>query len=274
MDKRLLNKEILIGRDPEKSCLLMTMEVNGKTLLSRFGAPNSVPNSVSRCLPKEKKAHCSVEVLKIEDDSIELKIINLKEGNSTFLNNRAVITKIFVLKDSDLLKLGEDNFTVKLVDILDSAFMALNKVLPPEFSIKHLEKIWDDFHTSEMKLAKRKQRDGIISRLYLPLMLISGGIGALASWLAQGDNLSDGIFVFLNVIKYLMGAAAVVFLFLGLYKTVTDHSLEEKDQMVQDLRVHYICPNPECHRYLQQKPYEELRQYKNCPYCKVKWTED
>ena len=103
---RLKGKKILIGRDPEKSNLLIFMVENGKGCT--FGATGSVPNSVSRCRPNDGMAHARIEI----DETGRLTIYNLNANNSIFVDGVEVSKK--EIDRSSRIELGRDRYLLNL----------------------------------------------------------------------------------------------------------------------------------------------------------------
>lgn len=273
--QRLYNKKILVGREEGNGRLVVAMNVNGQVRTAFLGQMHSVPNYVSRYRPDRDSAHCSLDI----NPAGNILLTNLNETNTTFVDDSPVMTKK-VMRDSKI-SLGRKTYNVTVATLLDAALRLIpvsgsvpgsgaGPVPAKEYSIRHLERVWDKYHEQELELAKKRQRDAVISRLYMPLMIVSGGIGALASYLSQNGSPS----LFMTAFQYIMYALAVVFLFVGLYKTIVDKSIEEKEELLQDFQDSYVCPNPDCRHFVGMTPYRILKQNKGCPYCKSKWISE
>lgn len=135
----------------------------------------------------------------------------------------------------------------------------------PEYSIKHLRRVWDDFHEKQLAIQKR-QRDLNQLRSASPMFTLgSGAIATLAKCMGWGDAIFG-----LTVIMTIIGTALMVYSFIICYK---DRSIEEREEANDKLIQDYVCPNPKCRHFMGQQSYHIVRQNKNCPWCKCKFTE-
>lgn len=254
--KNLYNKTILIGREPEKGRLLIAVNTGSGTKTGAIGAPGSVSMGVSRCIPAQGKAHCKIDI----DNNGNIRIANIKEENITYVNGTEVFAK--TVKENCTIALGRDKYTVEMKAILDCA----KKILIGEtFSIDHLEKVWNDYHRKSVHLQLSQKKQNIIKGLYLPCTLISTLIGIFAKELGLDKSISDAL-------SYSMYGIAAFFLFYGLYKSITDKSITMKEKLNDWLMDNYVCPNPECGHFMGNQPFKVLKQNKNCPHCKCKYT--
>ena len=122
--------------------------------------------------------------------------------------------------------------------------------------------MWEKYDKDLYELQKRQKNLGLIKSLYMPCTVISGMAGLAFKHLGVDGSISDTV----SLVMYLIAAAV---LFYGLYKTVTDRSIEEKKQLNEKFQEDYVCPH--CKRFLGFQPYNILSQNKNCPYNKCKW---
>ena len=96
--------EVLIGREPNKGCLQLSLKYNDVQKNALLGGEQSVPKSVSRCLPNESTAHCKL----FFDPNGKIYIRNIKPENVTFVNgfinaffcNMIKINMIYVTSNS------------------------------------------------------------------------------------------------------------------------------------------------------------------------------
>lgn len=274
----LYNKTILIGREPGANRLLIAINVDGAVKLGTIGENDSVNRSVSRCRPGENMAHCMIEV----SDAGAMKVVNINDSNMTYVDGALVESKR-VTADCKL-ELGCEKYPVKVKDILnvakeivlvkqevkkepnvpDAASKSRQADDADSFSIKGLEKVWNDHNANLKRLQKEQKRLGLIKGMYLPCTLVSSAVGFFAS------NLGSGVML----VSYFLYALAAAALFYGLYKTFTDKSLEIREKLNDEFIDNYSCPNPKCGHFMGNLPYKVLRQNKNCPYCRCKFTEN
>ena len=260
--------EILIGKEPGQGRLLVSVKVNGQTKTAAIGAAGSVPGSVSRCIPAEGKAHCKIEV----GPDGGMVITNLKSANVTYVDGMEVMSK--KITGASHVTLGKDRYAVSVNTVAEVAKKLAAAGGGPtqgdksgkEYSIQPLRRVWDTYHDELFDLQKRQKNLGLIKSLYIPCTLLSSGAG----FLARHIGLTEGA---AQAVSYVLYGAAAVILFYGLYRSFTDKSLEEKEQIGERLERDYVCPNPDCRHFLGYQKYDILRQNKNCPYCKCRWRE-
>ena len=253
---KLKDKEILIGREPERGRLLVAMDIKGQMKFGTIGEIGSVPVGVSRCKPTEKAAHC---ILKIGKEG-ELILTNGNPKNVTYVNGVSIEAKSINCDGN--IALGNDRHMLNLDAIIELAKQLVND---GGYSISHLNDIWEVFDSELYELQKKQKSLALMKSLYMPCTVLS----TMAGFAFKQLGLSEGTTETVSFIMYLIAA---VVLFYGLYRTYTDHSLEERKQIEQKYQDEYVCPH--CKHFLGFQAFRILRQNKNCPYCKCKWVED
>lgn len=257
MYENLRGKTLFIGKEQTQGRLAVYMDQNGKMLLTELGLPGSVPNSVSRCKPTERTAHCKLEISR--DGNLVL--TNLKSQNVTFVNGTEIISKKINVDSS--VELGKDHFHLDIQMVLDAA----SKLMPIVYSIRPLEKVWADYEQKTYDLKRRQRNLANIKGLYMPCVVLSTLSGVVVKYLGADNDIA-------NTFSYILYGIAAIIMFYGLYKSLTDKSLEEGKKITDDFQQDYVCPNPKCRHYLNMQPYKVLRQNKKCPYCGCLWHED
>ena len=252
--ERLKNKEIFIGREPGQNRLMLAININGQHKTVFLGQFNSVPNTVSRCQPLAGSAHCKISI----DGNSRMIVTNLNPANITYVNDCGVQTKPVTLGAQ--IQLGSDKFPIAVNTIVE-AVKNLFPEVPKEYSIKHLERIYEDYEERMETIQINQQKRSKTSML--PIM-ISMAIGLLSSLLGQYVNRNSWFGWLLAVIPLLF--------YLRNY-TRKDTSIEDRKAATNRLIDSYVCPNPECKHYLGAQPYKVLRQNHTCPYCRCKWTD-
>lgn len=258
-------KTILIGREPGKGRLLVSISVNGQTKNAAIGEPDSVPPCVSRCKPEENRAHCKLLISENGDMSIS----NMNRNNVTYVSGREIVSKK-IASDANV-SLGKDMYPVNIGQIMT----IVEKITQNEtssvsqkdgFSIRHLEKVWNTYHDDMFNLQKRQKNLALIKGFYMPLTILSSIVGIAAKHIGLNQEVA-------STISFVMYAIAALILFYGLYRSIADKSLEEKEQISGKFMKEYVCPNPECRHFMGNQPYKILKQNTSCPYCKCKFTE-
>ena len=264
----LKGKTILIGKEPGQGRLLIA--IKGMPKIATLGQINSVPNSVSRCKPAEGVAHCQIEV----DQAGNMTLTNLKVQNVTFVNGAEIMSKR--INTASTVALGKDRFGINVTEVLNTAqkIMMLAGGVPGgnggagggggtgsgPYSIKHLKNVWDDYSGSLKKIKIRQKNIGLLASIPMAFSMLGGLIAGVAPEVRSFALVFTGI--------------ALVVMIIGFYKRFTDKSIEETEQLNEKFQDRYVCPNPKCHHFLGNQPYNILRQNKNCPYCKCQWTEE
>lgn len=273
MDERLKGRTILIGREPRQNQLAVSISGIGKVGMT--GAVGSVPGCVSRW--KDGTAHCQISIGQNGDMTLK----NLKEANVTYVNGAAIISKR--IDGNSNVELGKDHYAINVNMILQAASKLLPQVqqivqtpaaakpatpLPPpakEYSIRHLEWIWNDYHNNTLRITKRRNKIGLLSRVPMLFTMGSGSLAAVASLQSWGSSI-----VVLTTALTVIGL--VMFLY-GLYMSYADKSIEELEQLKEGLEQHYVCPNPDCKRFMGVQSYNVIRKQKICPLCRCKYID-
>lgn len=226
--------EIIIGREPEKRCL--NVVVNGVS--KSFGPEGSVPMTVSR-------KHCKIVV----SDNGQLNICNLNPDNITYVDGISVLQKAVTYKS--VIELSHERYRLDICGILQKLSLA-------EYSIAHLEKVWDDYNKEKQKIAEDNAKNAIRNRIPSIFSMAAVAIGCFPSIPSA-----------IRIILIVSGLALTVFFLM-------DASKRQKEQpkilqaLERDLHKKYVCPNPECRQFFNI-PYDILSTKKKCPYCGVKF---
>lgn len=269
----LKGKAVLIGKEPERGRLLIA--IAGTTRMAAMGADHSVPGCVSRALPASGVAHARIDI----DDAGHLKITNLKSQNVTYVDGMPVISKI--VTPESVVELGMERYRINLAAILQSAAKLLAasapqkqqpkapaqgvaqgqaKQQPPKqkFNISHLEDVWFGLQNSRKEIREKQKKVNLIrtgcgafSMLTVPCTLVIGPVA----------------YVFTGI-----GLLGTLYSFVGLKK---DNASEQLEKLTEDFQDKYVCPNPDCNKFLGNMSYKLLkRQYSmHCPYCKCEYVE-
>lgn len=282
MDKILYGQTILIGRDPSQSRLCVSVGLNGNPYMACIGNPQSVPSTVSRCIPKEGTAHCSIDV----DEKGRMMLRNLKENNVTLVNGNEVITKF--VGEGDRVVLGRGGYEMSLAEVLATAEKIVAKVegvatggsnsvmggaggqktsttKPPqkEFSIAHLEEVRNTFEQEKEKNQKGRKLDNLLLRV--PMLLSS--VGGVVTGLAKANNddgLGNGALVFT-----IISCAVMIY---GIIRALNSPYDKKDKENVKWFKENYVCPNPECDLPLTNYDFDILKKRGKCPFCGCKHT--
>lgn len=259
----LYGKEIFVGRESGSDRLLVYLSINGQIKAFQIGSPGSVPKSVSRAIPNQKKAHLLIKI----DNTGNITVTNLKPENVTFVNGSQIVSKR--VSEDDRIEMGTAHYLLPLNQILTFTSQLTTSQLhnslpdtshlkPEAFNISHLEKVWDDYKNG-LKEIKDKQKK---------INLVRSGCGIFTMCAMP-------TIFFLGPIGYILTGIGVIgnaYSFLGMKRNDPE---EEKERLIEVLEKNYICPNPDCKRYFGVMKYSLLKSqhHMSCPYCKSKFVE-
>ena len=131
----------------------------------------------------------------------------------------------------------------------------------PTFSVQPLEVIWLQYSRQLHALQDRQHKLGLLVRIP---MICSGLGGVLAAVLPDEFRI---IGVFLSVVS-------IVTMIMGFVQQSNFKFAQEKEALDTWLQNNYSCPNPQCHHFVGNIPYNVLRQNKKCGYCGCRYTSD
>lgn len=261
---RLKGKTILIGKEPGQGRLLVAIQGNVKS--AAIGAPGSVPACVSRCKPAEGVAHAKIMV----DQNGNMVLTNMKSQNVTYVNGSEIASKR--VSSSNSVELGKDRFSINLPVVIETAKKIATVAPIPtpnphpnpnpepvkEFNISHLERVWHDLQAKRKEIqAKQKKINlvrsgcGLFTLCAMPCIFMFGPVGYVLTGIGIVGNLYS---------------------FVGLKN---DNTSDVIDQLNEEFQDRYVCPNPDCNKFLGNISYKLLKkQYSmHCPYCKSEFVE-
>lgn len=256
----LKGKTILIGKEPGQGRLLVAIQGSEKS--AAIGAPGSVPACVSRCKPAEGVAHAKITV----DQNGNMVLTNMKSQNVTFVNGSEIASKRVSVANS--VELGKDRFSINLPVVLETAKKIATVSSEPhlhpdpeqvkKFNISHLERVWNDLQAKRKEIqAKQKKINlvrsgcGLFTLCAMPCIIMFGRVGYILTGIGIVGNLYS---------------------FVGLKN---DNTTDVIDQLNEEFQDRYVCPNPDCNKFLGNISYKLLKkQYSmHCPYCKSEYVE-
>lgn len=255
MNTNLFGKTILVGREQEQGRLCVCVIVGGQPYPSSIGASQSVPNSVSRCHPREGKAHCSISV----DGKGRMLLTNLKNQNVTFVDGTGILKKY--IDETNRVSLGRDQYSIDIRTVVNTASKIVSKVemnSPQTFSIAHLESVWNEYNTRNEKI----DHEQMITNLLFRVPFVFSALGGVVTGVAKATEMET-----VGNVSLILTVLGVVVLLYGSYKSIKSPASKVKKDNLADFKNRYVCPNPECRRKLTNFDYEELKKMKKCPHC-------
>lgn len=278
---RLKGKTILIGKEQGQGRMLIS--VAGKT--AAVGPTNCVPNSVSRCKVAEGIAHAKISV----DQNGNMTLTNMKTQNVTYVNGSEIASKR--ITSSNTVELGKDRFNINLPVVIETAKklavvsggnggqggnggnngqggnsgQGINgTVTKKKYNISHLKRVWDTYEKEMDRIAQQQQETG--KKKMLPIMV--GSFSGVASPILA-------TLVAVNTLCITVPVAAISFGLYFINYRKKDTSYEERKEASERFTDEYVCPNPDCNKFLGNLSYKLLKkQYSmHCPYCKCEYVE-
>lgn len=205
-----------------------------------LGFEGSVPKTVSR-------QHCKIVVN--TDGSMVL--INLKPTNITFINGIEAIQKS--LKKDDDVELGSEKYKLDLNALLDATV----EEIPKSYDICHLKAIWDKYQQDKIDIQVKQSKAAAVQSVTGLLSMASIACGFI-----PGTE---------SIRPVLYGVAIILAVVFFVYRM--NHAGENVMQLKEledQFHKDYVCPNPNCKRFLGSVPYEDLiKQTKSCFVCKA-----
>lgn len=243
--------EAVIGKEEGQHRLLV--KIGSKAFV--VGNPQSVPNTVSRI-------HCSLSVEYSDDQTrkvTKIKIQNLKPQNITYVDGQEVEAKM--IKEDSRVQLGCERYPMDLRLVVDGMRKFLPAAPPPsakEYSIVPLRKIWEEYDEERLSISDEAAKNANRQRLQGILSMSGMLIGFI-------PDINQTIRIVVIAAALLI---AIYFFIRGSQDDTVQRKLHDLDE---EFRKKYVCPNPECHHFIGNVPYDILSQNTGCQYCKCKY---
>ena len=231
--------EIVFGRDPNSGKLKIAC--NGKEML--WGEAGAVDNSVSR-------RHCQLDI----DEAGNKTLINLNPANETNLNGQFIVRKRFELNDNTAIKLGAGNYLLDLKSILPSIGVK------ETYSIRHLEKIIEDYRTTKLKIQIVERKQNAMRALTPVIMTLGTVLGFI-------PGIGDGLRIVLIFVSLFF---TCYFGYLGF--VAASRNPQQLAELDSEYQSKCVCPNEKCGRFLSGT-YDQILRGGACPYCRSRFKE-
>ena len=211
-----------------------------------IGVEGSVPKTVSR-------QHCTIVVA---DDGGTMTIINLKPANLTFVNGIQIVSKTVTAGDE--IELGSGRYRLDLKAVLDTVAGEMVRT----HDISHLRPVWERYQKERTDIQIRQNKSSAIQSIT--------GVLSMASILC---GFIPGIPVAPRVILYVTAFILVVAFFVYRLRHAGEYVLQ-MNELEERFHREYVCPNPDCRRFLGNIPYDDLvRQSKSCYVCRCQYID-
>lgn len=204
--------------------------------------------------PSVSREHC-----KLTDNGNGTYTLENLGRNGTFVNGVQILKT--TVTPNTTIQLGANTF-VRVSDLIPNA--TPEKISDDGFDISQLESIWETYHDSLIQI-QQTQRNNNLLRSASPIFTI--GSGAIAT-LAKTMEWPETIFIITTALT-VFGLLLMIFSFI---RSFNDNSIQQKEDATEHFQLKYVCPNPKCKHFMGNQPYKIIKQNKNCPWCKCKFT--
>lgn len=259
----LKGKEIFVGRESGIDRLLVYLSINGQIKAFQIGNSGSVPKSVSRAIPNQNKAHISIKI----DDTGNIIVSNSKPENVTFVNGSQIVFKR--ISENDNVELGADHYLLPLQDLLDKSSQLTTSQLQNSttYNISHLEKIWNDYHEADLAIKDKQHKMGLQQRIPIFFTIGAGALTSVAWSLGWGE--------WIRIVSICLTGIGLLLMIYFFIQSSKFNPVRELDKLRETFQRKYICPNPECKRFLGNYSYSMMKnQFKmECPFCHSRFKE-
>ena len=265
----LYGKEIFVGRESGTDRLIAYLSINGQIKAFQIGNLGSVPKSVSRAIPTQNKAHLSIKI----DNSGNIIVTNLKPGNVTFVNGSQIVSKR--ISENDKIELGAEHYQLPLSNLIQSALKVFQSTEPnptpkseaKTYNISNLEKIWNDYHEGDLAIKDKQHKMGLQQRIPMFFTIGAGALTSVAWSLGWGE--------WIRIVTICLTGIGLLLMIYFFIQSSKFNPVRESDKLREDFQGKYICPNPDCKRFLGNYSYSMMKnQFKmECPYCKTHYEE-
>lgn len=179
-------------------------------------------------------------------------INNLKTGlNTTEVNGIKVQKK--GVKLTDVITLGSDRYALDLKEIMAD----MPQPIVTE-RIGHLKVVWEKYHDSMMEMRKKQGRQNALR-----------AATGILSMLAVALSFIDG-FASVKPTLYIIAIPLMVYFAVSMFRQA-DKNPERQEQIQDELRDNYVCPN--CKKFLGITAYKYILKDGKCPRCGCKFKE-
>jgi hypothetical protein len=126
-----------------------------------------------------------------------------------------------------------------------------------------LEPIWDAYENERVKLDKKTNKTILLNRMPYLVTLLSGIIsGFFSSTLLVKIVVPGGAFILTTIVAFVIDKHG---------EKKRKESTEKSRELESLLKESYLCPNPECQKFLGNTSFDKLKHERHCNYCKCEW---
>ena len=196
-------------------------------------------------------------------DDYTLVLEDCNSTTGTYINLHKIIRKRVTLNTE--IRLG-NNMVFKVYKLLPNALIDVIKLKNKEKikqTFQTLEPIWNAYENERAHLDKKSNRSILLNRMPYLVTLLSGIIsGFFSSTLLVKIVVPGGAFILTTIVAFVIDKHG---------EKKRKESVEKNRELESLLKESYLCPNPECQKFLGNTPFDKLKHERHCNYCKCEW---
>lgn len=199
----------------------------------------------------------------IVNDDYSLVLEDCDSTTGTYINLHKIIRKRVTLNTE--IRLG-NNTVFKVHKLLPNALIDVIKLKNKEKikqTFQTLEPIWDAYENERAKLDKKTNKSILLNRMPYLVTLLSGIISSFFSSTLLVKIIVPGSAFILTII--------VAFIIDKHGEKKRKESADRSRELESLLKESYLCPNPECQKFLGNTSFDKLKHERRCVYCKCEW---
>ena len=239
---------VILGRQTGTNLLQVSGANNN--VIGVVGQIGSVDNGVSRQHLK----------FSIDAKTLEVTITNINPNNQTRVNGSEILSS--KVDANDKIELGMNSYRLDINSII--ALLQNEGLLPKEYSIKHLESVWDYYYVNCRKQVIRQGRMNAI--------MGATGIFALLAIVISLFPTENESFDIIRYVCYGLAVVSVIITCIIRFKGASS-CIRYKEELEDYIQQNYVCPNSACQHYLGAQNYSLVLKNGKCPYCGSKFVE-
>lgn len=196
-------------------------------------------------------------------DDCTLVLEDCNSTTGTYINLHKIIRKRVTLNTE--IRLG-NNMVFKVYKLLPNALIDVIKLKNKEKikqAFQALEPIWNAYEHERAQLDKKTNRSILLNRMPYLVTLLSGIIsGFFSSTLLVKIVVPGSAFILTTIVAFVIDKHG---------EKKRKESVEKNRELESLLKESYLCPNPECQKFLGNTSFDKLKHERHCNYCKCEW---
>lgn len=234
---------------------------SGTNQLQVSGAANNVIGTIGQIGSVDKGVSRQHLKFSVDAKTLEVTITNVNPENQTRVNGAPILTS--KVEVSDTVELGMNSYQLNINSVIE--LLQREGLLPCEYSIKHLENVWNHYYeTNKNNQIKQGRMNAIFG---LSSIFTLGSFLAAAFIPKEGGGLSP-----MQIGGYCLAIIFAVVTAVVRYRGASQ-TVKQKEELEDYMQKNYVCPKKDCNHFMGYQKYSLLLQNGKCPYCGSKFKE-